>query len=234
MAVEQIAERHARERVRLAKRTARRLVALWRRVDRQAITDSWRALLPAALVELSTAQATAAAAADPYLDAVAGGSPARVNAMSLAGIASDGRPLASLLYLPAITALEQIGAGNSPSRALATGAFELDLITRTQVADAGRVADQVAITGHRQVSGYRRMLVGATCSRCIVLAGRWYRWSSGFQRHPRLPLRLHTHPCRRGRRRAPHEPAHGLRLADPCRAGQGLHAGGRRGDPAGC
>lgn len=185
-AVEQLAARHARERVQLAKRTARNLARLWRRIDPQNITASWQRLLPGVLVELSTAQATAAAAADEYLAVIAGpASEGSVSATSLAGIASDGRPLASLLYEPAITALQQIGAGNTVSRSLATGAFQLDMIARTQVADAGRVADGVALTAHSQVSGYRRMIVGKTCSRCIVLAGRWYRWNAGFSRHPR-------------------------------------------------
>ncbi len=29
------------------------------------------------------------------------------------------------------------------------------------------------------------MLNPPSCSRCIILAGRWYRWNEGFRRHPR-------------------------------------------------
>lgn len=185
MAVEDLAARHAAQRVSLAKRAARRLAELWRSVDPQNIAASWQALLPAVLVEMSAAQAAAAGAADGYLAAVAGAGEVRVVPAAFAGIASDGRPLASLLYRPAVTSLRQIAAGNLLDRSLATGAFELDLIARTQVADAGRVADGVALAAHRQVQGYRRMIVGKTCARCIVLAGRWYRWNAGFRRHPR-------------------------------------------------
>lgn len=32
--------------------------------------------------------------------------------------------------------------------------------------------------------GYIRMLTPPSCSRCVVLAGRWYRWNKGFERHP--------------------------------------------------
>src|SRR5690606_32784856 len=32
--------------------------------------------------------------------------------------------------------------------------------------------------------GYTRMLNPPSCSRCAILAGRWFRWNDGFQRHP--------------------------------------------------
>jgi hypothetical protein len=33
------------------------------------------------------------------------------------------------------------------------------------------------------------MVVGGTCDRCLILAGRVYRWNAGFQRHPRCDCR---------------------------------------------
>lgn len=193
MAAEQVAAAHAAQQVSLARRTATRLAGLWARVDRAAITASWRTLLPLALTELAMAQAAAAAAAGLYVDDVLDDTAARAEGRimpgALAGIASDGRPLADLLYQPAITALTQIGAGQSPARAAAAGAFTLDLITRTQVADAGRVADGMAIVVRPEVSGYVRMIVGKTCARCLILAGRVYRWNDGFRRHPRCDCR---------------------------------------------
>lgn len=58
------------------------------------------------------------------------------------------------------------------------------LMFATQVADAGRVASGVAIASRPAVSGHVRVLSGGSCSRCAVLAGRFYRWSAGFARHP--------------------------------------------------
>lgn len=195
MAVEQIADRHAAQQVSLARRTARELAQLWRAVDRDRIAASWRALLPQALVLLSTAQVAAASVADPYAadvletyemtTATAG----RISPGAFGGVASDGRPLASLLYQPAITALEQIGGGATPARAMTAGSFTLDLIARTQVIDAGRVADGVAITARPQLAGYVRVIVGKTCARCLILAGKRYRWNAGFKRHPRCDCR---------------------------------------------
>jgi hypothetical protein len=195
MAVEQVADRHAARQVRLARDASRDLAGLWRRVDRNQIAASWRMLLPQALVLLSTAQMTAASAADLYVTdaAVAQGvraAPAGlVRPTAFGGIASDGRPLVSLLYQPVITALEQIGGGASPARGLAAGSFTLDLIARTQVADAGRTADGVAIASRPQLAGYVRVIVGKTCARCLILAGKRYRWNAGFKRHDRCDCR---------------------------------------------
>jgi hypothetical protein len=179
VAVEPIAAGHAERQVTLARRTSMELARLWRQIDRGNIAASWGAHLPQALAVLGTSQATAAASAGLYVD----------DALEAQGIASDGRPLASLLLEPGITALSQIKQGASPAQALNSGRFLLDLISRTQVADAGRVAVGTAIAARPQVHGYVRMVVGKTCSRCLILAGRRYKWNAGFQRHPRCDCR---------------------------------------------
>ncbi|MGI5144802.1 hypothetical protein ACQEVC_45545 [Plantactinospora sp. CA-294935] len=165
---------------------------LWRQVEPDRIAVSWRSLLVRLLLVLVGAQQAAAGRADGYLTEVldaqgldpdpVGG--VRIRSGSLAGVASDGRDLSGLLYRPVVTTLAGIGAGATVDRALAGGAAHLDMIVRTQVADAGRVADQVALTARPSVTGYVRMVVGGTCSRCILLAGQRYRWNTGFQRHP--------------------------------------------------
>jgi hypothetical protein len=191
MAVEPIAAGHAERQVTLARRTSMELGRLWRQIDRSNIAASWGAQLPQALAVLGTSQATAAASAGLYVDdaleaqGIATGASGRIMPGAFAGIASDGRPLASLLLEPSITALSQIKQGASPARALNSGRFLLDMIARTQVADAGRVAVGTAIAARLQVHGYVRMVVGKTCSRCLILAGRRYEWNAGFKRHPR-------------------------------------------------
>lgn len=56
---------------------------------------------------------------------------------------------------------------------------------RTAVADSGRVANGVGVAARPAVQGYVRYASPPSCSRCAILAGRFYRWSSGFRRHPR-------------------------------------------------
>lgn len=89
----------------------------------------------------------------------------RVNTDRLAGVASDGRPLGSLL--------EQ-----------AQDEHAFDLIVATQLQDAARVAAGVSITGRPGVFGYTRMLNPPSCARCVILAGKWFGWNAGFARHP--------------------------------------------------
>jgi hypothetical protein len=161
----------------------------WSRVDPGDVVRSWVRLLGRPLAALIGAQTIAARTADAYVDEALGAQdvdaePAgRVVAGRLAGVASDGRQLESLLQQPAIRTLQAIGAGAAPGDALQVGRLSLDMIVRTQVADAGRTATGVALAA-RGV-GYVRMLNPPSCSRCAILAGRFYRWNAGFSRHPR-------------------------------------------------
>lgn len=187
----EVAREHSRFRRRLALVAAGEAGRLWSQVDPGRIAVSWRSLLPRLLTVLTGAQLAVAARADGYLDEVLDAQDAtpravgRVSATALAGVASDGRDLADLLYQPAVRTLVGIQRGATVDQALAGGGAGLDMLVRTQVADAGRVADEVAMTARSQARGYVRMLVGSSCSRCVVLAGRWYEWNAGFDRHPR-------------------------------------------------
>ncbi len=61
--------------------------------------------------------------------------------------------------------------------------WQFDRLVASLVASSGRSAESVAITATPRVS-YVRYLNPPSCSRCAVLAGRIYRWSTGFKRHP--------------------------------------------------
>ncbi|GLY21686.1 hypothetical protein Misp04_14180 [Micromonospora sp. NBRC 101691] len=191
MSARTVALDHYRRRRRLADALAAVAARLWRRISPDDIARSWATALVDLVPVTNAAQLAAARVADAYLDAVLDAqgidptAEARVVPAALAGVASDGRPLASLLYEPAIGTLKAIGAGATVERALAGGFASLDMMVRTQVADAGRAADQVAMVARRRAGGYTRMVVGRTCGRCVVLAGRWYAYNAGFDRHPR-------------------------------------------------
>ena len=58
------------------------------------------------------------------------------------------------------------------------------LLVRTQVQDAGRMALQSGMAAEPKVRGYVRKVNLPACARCIILSGRFYRYSDGFQRHP--------------------------------------------------
>jgi hypothetical protein len=57
-------------------------------------------------------------------------------------------------------------------------------IVATQVQDAGRMAVQTAMAADEDVTQYIRRVNLPSCPRCIILAGRTYRYAAGFQRHP--------------------------------------------------
>ncbi len=68
--------------------------------------------------------------------------------------------------------------------ALAEAGRWIEQAAATMVIDAARAAEAAATAAHPEVTGYTRMLNPPSCSRCVVLAGQFYRWNEGFERHP--------------------------------------------------
>jgi hypothetical protein len=170
-----------------AEREAR---TLWGQVDRSRILDSWRALVPLLFRSIVTAQAQAAGLATPYVDEairIQGGdnpTDGQILPLALAGWASDGRPLDTLLLSPAFTAIEALNRGATVTKAMSFGQAHTRMIAATQVADAYRVAPTIVSTT-RQVTRYTRAITPPSCSRCIILAGSDRSWKTDFKRHPR-------------------------------------------------
>ncbi len=156
---------------------------------------SWPAVLPRLVTLLTAAQLGAATAGAAYIAAVLAetGQDAdpvgQVSPRAFAGVASDGGGLGSLLYGAVITSKVAAKSGVGSAVALQAGSRWLDMATHTQVADAARGASQVAIAARPKVRGYVRMLNLPSCSRCVILAGKWYGWNAGFKRHPRCDCR---------------------------------------------
>lgn len=194
--VRELAQRHQRERQRLAQVASSEGTRLWRGINPDALSESWSSSMTRLLAVTIATQRAAAASADPYTDSVLAEQGAdvavqgRVNPQAFAGVASDGRPMGALLLSPVIVAKTALSRGATVRSALASGQATLEMILRTQIADAGRVADGVAVTARPRM-GYIRYVSPPSCPRCAILAGRWYRFSSGFQRHPQCDC-IHT------------------------------------------
>lgn len=58
-------------------------------------------------------------------------------------------------------------------------------LVQTLVADARRTTRAVDAATRSAVTGYVRRITLPCCGRCAILAGRVYRYSEGFRRHPR-------------------------------------------------
>lgn len=150
-----------------------------------ASLDDWPSI--AQRVTLLTAAGQAAAArravewtGSALADLRAPEAVATVNPGAFAGVASDGRPLDSLLYSSVVHARN---AYADPALQMESGRKWVSMLAKTMVADAGRGAAQVAITA-TPTAGWVRMVNPPCCQRCAVLAGKTFRHNEGFDRHP--------------------------------------------------
>lgn len=177
------------QRVNIA--AQRDVVRHWRKLQPDASWSAqWRRLAPFIVATVTAAQREMAQRSVPYAQAVAasaglqGAMAGQLVPEALVGIASDGRPLDSLLYRAVVKAGEAYNDGAKPRVALAIGGEWLRLATQIQVADTARVATGVQVAAQPDATGYVRLLNPPCCQRCAILAGRVYRWSTGFDRHP--------------------------------------------------
>ena len=199
--------RHRYEQVSLTIRTiVERIQQIWRGMSAESIEGD---LLGRAGAEIADAvvagQMTVADAAQAYIAAQmaaqGGGAVAEATlaAAAFAGIAPDGGPLETLLFLPAIGVRRRLTAGMSPEEAMVGGLADMAMYASTAIADSARSSEQVSMAANRSCVAYVRIVQLPACSRCIVLSGRMYTYSEGFQRHPRCdcvtcPLREHEWP----------------------------------------
>ena len=172
---------HYRAQQRLTVATLGLVRREWARMG-QDFDASWATIGPRVLVLTSAAQLGAARSGVEYVPAAlaeVGQDVAEsgvTNPRAFAGVASDGRPLGSLLEGAKVRAKE--------SQSLDVGGRWLDMVVQTQIADAARGAASVSIAARPKV-GWVRMVNPPCCARCAVLAGKFFRYNQGFQRHPR-------------------------------------------------
>lgn len=189
MALPQSATEHSLAQRRLLAAVAIAVRQVWDAMGAD-FDASWAVLGPRLLVLLAAAQRTATIEALAYVTAVVdelaldAPAVATVAPASLVGVAPDGRGLASLLYETVIRAKIGTATGLSPTEALASGGRLLDLIATTTVSDTSRTATSLGMASRPAITGYVRVLNRPSCSRCVILAGKWYRWNDGFARHP--------------------------------------------------
>lgn len=99
--------------------------------------------------------------------------------------APDGQEISGLLAQAPIVVRTQIAGGASVSTALDIGGRWLTGALVTMLADTRRSVYEADSTRRPQLTGYVRMLNPPSCPRCVILAGKWFRWNEGFLRHPR-------------------------------------------------
>lgn len=164
---------------------------LWHEVAPGYLSESWARVRPAMEATLVAAQVEAAAAGSAYgaFALAEQGSwvapEAFVDPAAFGGgWTSSGARLNETLQTPIVRTKEALAGGMARSKALDMGWQTLSGIVSMQISDAGRVSAGVDVAARKGV-GYVRLLNPPSCSRCVILAGRFYRWNAGFRRHPR-------------------------------------------------
>jgi hypothetical protein len=163
---------------------------LWKRMAPDALDASWQQIAPQMVAFTAGGQLAGAQAGLSYVPAVLEemGTPVKplvdVRPQAFSGVASDGRSLAGLLEGAVVDTKRAITRGLDGGEALLNGQRWLEQALQSAVADAVRDATAASIVARPGV-GWVRMVNPPCCSRCAVLAGKVYKWNSGFARHPR-------------------------------------------------
>lgn len=158
---------------------------------------------PAVQAVVLEAQATSAATTDTYVASALAelglqvDAPTSLNVDAFVGIAGDGRPVESLTFGAVIQAakaqyrpdLAALPKAQATARALQEAGTWLEGVVASVMADTVRAAETTATAQRETITGYVRMVSPGACSRCVVLAGKFYRTNTGFLRHPQCHCR---------------------------------------------
>lgn len=182
-----------REHERVAEKSRERVsdaaYRAWDEVDPGLISESWEQVLPplAAVVAEEQARVADSAVKAARDTSVVTGQyrlpESFPDQRKLVGYGSEGVPLEDALYSPAMGAKKRILRGASVPEAMLYGATAVMSLASTIVADTGRESGHLDLISRNQ-AGYVRVVEPGACSRCIILAGKFFRWNAGFLRHP--------------------------------------------------
>lgn len=187
--IPQATEQHYRRQRKVAAASVAEVRGLWQRMG-ENLDASWLPIQAAVVAALSRGQVNAAADAAAYMPAVlqqtsqADVAIAAVVPAAFGGWAEDGRKIDSLIYSGVTATKTAIGRGYGLEAALAIGGRVLDKIVFSEVTAAGSWGDQTAMSVRPNITGYVRMVSAGACKDCMILAGKWFRWNEGFDRHP--------------------------------------------------
>lgn len=170
--------------------TAAAVSQLWRRMG-DDFDESWSRIRPEMLSMVELGRRAAAVNAVGYTAAVLAETNQVDDAVGALSVdrflssAPDGRSVAGLLDEAVVGAKVAVGRGATSDEALAQSGRWLSMASLTLMADTRREVYAADIGQRPRLNGYVRMLNPPSCSRCIILAGKWFRWNEGFLRHPR-------------------------------------------------
>lgn len=185
----EVARSQYEEQAAIAAITSGTVEQLWQRMDEDFDT-SWARISDPIQEVVDLGRRAAVNTALPYTDSVLAETGQRAAAVGeldpavFVSTAPDGRDMGTLYDQAIVTAKARVGRGVPATEALAMSGRWLTSVTLTVLADTRREVYAADITRRPTVNGYVRMLNPPSCKDCIILSGRWYRWNTGFDRHP--------------------------------------------------
>jgi hypothetical protein len=193
-----LAEAQVQRRLVVQLAAAGAVVATWQQLNPATLFADWVAGAGSRIfAALSLAQEAIAAMAPSFVEDVLLLTGDDVFGAALDPLAFAGRSfdvdadLRDVLRIAPARVTALLRSGVSEPVALERGQRFLEMVTMTETADAGRAADQVALIGAEPADpgkvwnyGWVRVIEPGACSRCAILAGRFYKWNEGFERHP--------------------------------------------------
>lgn len=185
MAVEQVAQAYYRRSQSHQRAVVDALLALWR----QSGPSGFRDVVVQAAGLVAAGQLVAAVNAARYVLDVAteydlDPAPLQINPRGFAGTTAAGRDLTDVLQSPVIRVWAQVDLGTDLPTATRSGEAVLTRIVANEVAQSGVDAVQAGIVADPGMGGYVRMVQAPACGRCAILAGKWFEFNQGFDRHP--------------------------------------------------
>ena len=183
-----------RQQQRIAATTVAAANRLWRRMG-DSFDLSWASIRPAMLDVVQVGRLAAATTSLDYTPKVlaetaqADDPVGQINPRAFILAAPDGREMGTLLDGVIYQAKTAVKGGSSSSRALAQAGTWLSGTLLTVMSDTGRGVVSADIAQRPSIAGYVRMLNPPSCDRCVILAGKFYRWNEGFLRHKRCDCR---------------------------------------------
>lgn len=171
---------------------------LWRRMRGRRWSTAWRDVAPQVVDAVGRGQVatvirserfTASALNELGMDA---SNPNGLNPDGFVGVTGAGYPVEERAYSAVLETVESyyeaLDRGTpepeASNTALLDGEDFMASIAAEILADCARAAEEVSLASRPWVSGYIRVPESGACSRCIVLAGKFFLFNEGFERHP--------------------------------------------------
>jgi len=174
---------------RIAAVTAGAVANAWRRVG-EDFDAGWANVRASAVNTLQLGRAATIHRAAPYVSDVlretgqAAPPVGILNPGRFLEYAPNGMPITATLDAAPLKAKRAVAMGATALQARELVGRWLTGTSLTMLADTRRDVYQADIIQRPTVTGYVRMVHAGACNRCIILAGKWFRWNKGFDRHP--------------------------------------------------